>query len=237
MISFSIIIPFFNEEKNIENLLIEIKNCLENYNSNYELILINDGSTDKTLSILEKYKKISFFKKIKLINNSINYGQSRCIFDGIKIASYDAVVTIDGDGQNNPKDILRLIKFFHKDNKVKLVGGIRKNRRDTKVKILSSRIANFIRSKIFSDNCPDTGCSLKVIDKNQFLQLPFFDGLHRFIPTLFTGLGAKTIFIDVDHRPRKYGISKYGTFKRLFRGIMDMYKVYKIINIYKKIKK
>ena len=97
------------------------------------------------------------------------------------------------------------------------------------VKVLSSRVANYIRRSILKDNCSDTGCSLKVFDKKTFLKFPFFDGMHRFLPALFSGCGKKTFFIDVDHRPRKYGFSKYGTFGRAFRGIVDLIKVAKII--------
>ena len=116
-----------------------------------------------------------------------------------------------------------------------MVGGIRKKRQDSFIKILSSKIANYIRSKILNDNCKDTGCSLKVFSKNIFLEFPYFDGIHRFLPALFKGYGHKTDFINVNHRVRKYGKSKYGTIDRLFRGIRDIIKVKNIIN--KQIKK
>ena len=110
-----------------------------------------------------------------------------------------------------------------------MVGGIRKKRKDNLLKIFSSRIANIIRKLILNDNCDDTGCSLKVFDKNVFMLFPFFDGMHRFLPALFIGHSKKTFFTNVDHRKRIYGKSKYGTFKRLFGGIRDIIKVKKIL--------
>ena len=103
----------------------------------------------------------------------------------------------------------------------------------TFIKIISSRIANYIRKIVLKDNCNDTGCSLKIFDKNIFLKFPFFDGIHRFLPALFSGYGKKTFFINVDHRPRLHGYSKYGTYGRLFRGIRDLFKVAKIIKKFK----
>ena len=115
------------------------------------------------------------------------------------------------------------------NNDIQLVGGIRINRQDNTIKIISSKIANYIRKMILKDNCKDTGCSLKVFNKKIFLTFPYFDGIHRFLPALFIGFGYKTFFIDVNHRKRKYGVSKYGTINRLFKGIRDLYKVKKII--------
>ena len=141
---------------------------------------------------------------------------------------------MDGDGQNNPKDINKLIKLYFSDLNLSLVGGIRKKRRDTFVKIYSSKIANFVRSKILNDDCIDTGCSLKIFKKDVFLTFPFFNGIHRFLPALFKGYGKKTFFVDVDHRPRNIGISKYGTFDRLFKGVIDIFRVLIILYKYNK---
>ena len=117
--------------------------------------------------------------------------------------------------------------------KISLVGGIRNKRKDNLIKIISSKIANTIRSKILKDRCEDTGCSLKVFDKSIFLQFPFFDGIHRFLPALFAGYGYKTLFIAVDHRPRISGYSKYKIVDRLYRGIIDIIRVKKIIREHK----
>ena len=229
---FSIIIPVFNEEQNLITLIKEIKLSLKSYNE-YELIFVNDFSTDNTLSILKKQKKIFNFK---IINNKTNLGQSFSILNGIKNSNYNTIITLDGDGQNNPKDIPTLLEFYNKTKDASLVGGIRYKRRDNIIKIISSRLANFVRSKILKDGCKDTGCSLKVFDKNIFLKFEYFDGMHRFIPALFKGFGYNTYFLNVDHRKRKYGTSKYGTFLRLVNGIRDMIKVKKMINKNKELK-
>ena len=220
----SIIIPLFNESKNIKKLIGEIESSLSNLD-NYEIVLVNDGSVDNTLSVIKSLDK----KNIKIINNKNNKGQSSSIFDGVKYAKYETITTIDGDGQNDPADIPRLIDVYFSDEKIKLVGGIRKDRKDSFVKKISSKIANYIRSKILDDKCMDTGCSLKVFNKKIFLKFPFFNGMHRFLPALYRGYGHKTIFVNVNHRKRIYGISKYGTMNRLFAGIRDVVKVKNIL--------
>ena len=121
------------------------------------------------------------------------------------------------------------IPKYLSNKETKLVGGIRIKRKDNLIKKISSKIANNVRSKILKDNCQDTGCSLKVFDKEIFILFPYFDWIHRFLPALFTGYGYKTLFINVNHRKRKFGISKYGTMNRLFKGIRDIIRVKKII--------
>lgn len=221
---FSIVIPIFNEAKNISFLIKEIKKNLENF-KNYEIILVNDASTDETIEVINKIK----YKNIKIIINDFNKGQSFSICEGVKNSSYETIITIDGDGQNDPADIPNLYNFYAQNNEVKLVGGIRKNRKDSLTKIISSKIANYIRSKILKDGCTDTGCSLKIFNKKIFLSFPFFNGVHRFLPALFRGYGYKTTFLEVNHRKRIYGSSKYGTMNRLFVGIRDIIKVKKIL--------
>ena len=225
MPDFSIVIPVYNESTNIEKLVPEIFNSLTKYQK-YELILINDGSNDNTMEVIAKIKKNY---SLLLINNETNKGQSFSIWTGIKKSNYNTIVTLDGDGQNNPNDIPKLLDEYFSKKLYSLIGGIRKNRKDNFLKLISSKIANQIRSFILKDNCVDTGCSLKVFDKEIFLTFPFFDGLHRFLPALFKGFGKNTLFINVDHRPRISGISKYGTFDRLYKGILDIIRVKKII--------
>ena len=229
---FTLVIPVFNEEDNLVSLIKEIKTALVNY-KNFELIFVNDFSSDNTLEVLEKEKKIFDFK---LLNNQFNFGQSYSILLGIKQSKYNIIVTLDGDGQNNPYDIPKLLDYYNKINDIFLVGGIRSKRKDNLIKIISSRIANYVRSKFLQDGCTDTGCSLKVFDKNIFLKFEYFNGIHRFLPALFNGFGYKTFFLSVDHRKRNYGKSKYGTFFRLFNGLRDMIKVKKMIDKNKKTK-
>lgn len=228
MKNFTIVIPVFNEEKNIIPLLTEIEINLKNYLSNFEVLIVNDCSTDKSADLLKKKSHLFPFQ-IKILNNKLNSGQSSTILNGIKNAENNTIVTIDGDGQNNPKDIIKLIDIYNASNDVFLVGGIRKIRKDSYVKIISSKLANFVRKKILKDDCEDTGCSLKVFDRGIFLNFPFFDGIHRFLPALFKGFGYKTVFVNVDHRERIHGQSKYGTLKRLYKGVFDMLKVLKIL--------
>tara|TARA_B100001250_G_scaffold105809_1_gene89244 strand:- start:2727 stop:3413 length:687 start_codon:yes stop_codon:yes gene_type:complete len=221
---FSIVIPLFNEAENISNLIDEISISLEKYDD-YEIILVNDFSTDKTTDIINTKKN----KKIKLINNEKNYGQSYSIHKGIKSSFNEIIVTLDGDGQNDPTDIPNLLDIFLSKNKIELVGGLRMNRKDNLIKVLSSKVANYVRQLLLNDDCLDTGCSLKVFKKDIFLSFPYFDGMHRFLPALFKGYGHNTIFIEVNHRKRKYGISKYGTMNRLFKGIRDIIRIKKIL--------
>ena len=225
---FSIIIPVYNESINIGILINEIKSQLKKIK--YEVIIVDDSSTDNTLDEVTKHVSAT----IRVISNESNMGQSFSIDRGIRNSIYNLIVTIDGDGQNNPKDIIKLIKLYNSNIDTFLVGGIRNKRKDTLIKILSSKIANFLRAKILKDNCRDTGCALKVFDKTVYLQFPFFDGIHRFLPALFIGFGYKTLFENVDHRQRRFGKSNYGIRNRLFKGIKDIIKVYKIIKENKK---
>ena len=222
--SFTLVIPCYNEEKNIKILFSEIYKSLRNYK--YELIIVDDCSEDNSINVIQENNN---FENLKIIKNRKNQGQSFCIYEGIKSADYDIIVTLDADGQNNPFDIPNLITIYQKNKNTNLVAGIRKNRKDKLIKIISSKVANFIRQLIFNDGCSDTGCSLKVFDKKTFLIFPYFDGIHRFIPALFKGLNKTAIFVDVDHRPRKNGISKYGTIDRAIKGFKDIFKVLSII--------
>ena len=226
---FSIVIPVFNEEDNLASLIREIKTSLIHYEE-FELIFVNDFSSDNTLRILDKEKtKFNF----KILNNNTNLGQSYSTLLGVKNSKYNTIVTLDGDGQNNPNDIPKMINEY-KNRNVKLIGGLRLNRKDTHIKKISSKIANLIRSKILNDRCLDTGCSLKVFDKDIFLEFPRFKGLHRFLPALFSGFGYNTFFIEVGHRYRAFGKSKYQTLPRLMNGIIDLIRVYTIIKKEKK---
>ncbi len=225
--NFSIIIPCYNERDNIEGLVKEIKLSLKEY-INYEIIIIDDGSTDNLSEIYASLKNNNKF--LKIIYHNKNLGQSKSILSGIHSSKYNVIVTIDGDGQNNPSDIPKLLNLFFQNKEVSLVGGIRLKRKDSLIKRYSSLIANKFRSKILKDNCVDTGCSLKVFEKDIFLQFPFFDGIHRFLPALFIGFGRKTLYQNVDHRHRLKGLSKYGTFDRLLKGIRDLIKVKKLLN-------
>ena len=192
----TLIIPIYNEELNIKKLFEEIvlidKNIINN------IIFIDDCSTDNSLEILEEISKD--LSNVKILKHAKNMGQSKCLQTAIKYTENSIIITIDGDGQNNPKDIPKLLDAYLLHSDLFLVGGLRHNRKDNIIKIVSSKVANRVRSYILKDNCKDTGCSLKVFDRNTFLQLPFFDGIHRFLPALYKGYGKKTLFLNVDHR-------------------------------------
>ena len=230
MITISIVVPIFNEEDNIKRLFEEIFESGA-YDKVTDIIFVNDCSSDTSKLKIEKI--IAKNSKVTCISHDKNLGQSSCIYSAALYSKNECLITIDGDCQNNPKDINKLIDIYS-SNKFKLVGGIRNKRKDSFIKVLSSRVANKVRVAILDDDCIDTGCSLKIFNREFFLKLPFFDGIHRFLPALFKAYGAKTFFVNVDHRFRKYGKSKYDTFGRLFRGIRDIIKVLVIIRRNKK---
>jgi len=223
--SVSIVIPAYNEKDNLPILINEINKNLVNQ-IEYEIIIVDDCSNDSTKSIILEGN----FKKCIYLRNEKNIGQSYSIIKGIKNSKFDIIITLDADLQNNPIDILKLYKIYISDKKIKLVGGIRNKRKDKYIKTISSKIANSIRKFLLNDNCNDTGCSLKVFDKNIFLTFPKFNGIHRFLPALYKGFNYDTIFVNVDHRSRIHGVSKYGTIDRMFKGIRDLIKVKLIIN-------
>ena len=218
----SIIIPVLNEQKNIGHLLDEISNTL-NKKIIYEILVVDDGSTDGTIkSIKEKIKKNSF---LKLVCHKNNYGQSFSLRTGIINSKYDYIVTLDGDGQNDPSNILDLVSHYRNNIPFFLVIGNRKKRNDVFTRRVASRFAFFVRRLLLNDKVPDTGCALKVFKKQDFLFLPFFNHLHRFLPFLFLTMGGKVVSINVNHRERKNGISKYSNFQRALVGIYDLFGV------------
>ncbi len=227
MNKFSLIIPMFNEEENVKTLYNQICASLKKI-KNYEIVFINDFSSDNTLNNLREIERNNI--NLKVLNNKKNLGQSFSIINGIKKANSDIIITLDGDCQNDPNDIINLYEKFISDSSLKLVAGIRMKRQDNIIKIVSSIVANKIRSFILKDDCPDTGCGLKVFDKRIFLNFDEFNGIHRFLPALFKGFGYKVLYLPVRHRSRIYGKSKYGTVKRAIRGIKDIVLVKKMIN-------
>ena len=170
---------------------------------------------------LNNIRKIKDFN-FKIICNEINVGQSKSIEIGIKAAKSNTIVTIDGDGQNIPIDIIKIADLYFRSTEIKLVSGIRLKRKDNVIKLISSKLANAVRRFILKDKCNDTGCSLKIFDKQIFLSFPFFDGIHRFIPAFFVRNNFNVKYINVGHRPRLKGKSKYGTKDRLTKGVMDL---------------
>ena len=218
----SIVIPIYNEQDNIIKLIKEVRASLEK-KINYEIIVVDDGSDDNTYEVVNKIKKIN--KNITIISHKKNYGQSIGLRTGIIEANSEYIVTLDGDGQNDPRDILKLIKSFDTKVSFMMVIGNRVNRIDSIAKKVASRLAFQIRRLLLKDTTPDTGCAIKVFRKKDFLQLPFFNHIHRFLPFLFNTFGGKIISVPVNHRSRSSGISKYSNFQRFLVGINDLYGV------------
>lgn len=217
----SVVIPVQNEEENIRMLIDEVRQSLDGV-LDYELIYVNDGSSDSTLSILEEYA--ANFPRLRIFSHQVGVGQSSAVRTGIQQALAENIATLDGDGQNDPADIPALFQVLQ-DNAgdgVMLVNGYRRKRRDTFIKRISSRIANAIRSWLLDDNTPDTGCGLKVFKREAYLAIPFFDHLHRFLPAMIINGGGKVMSLEVNHRERQRGSSHYGFFDRLWVGVFDI---------------
>lgn len=218
----SVVVPVQNEAENLKPLLDEIAQALED-RLDYEIVYVDDGSTDDTLSCLLKLRHS--FPRLRVLHHGRGYGQSTALLSGIRAANGIDIATLDGDGQNDPADIPRLLHVLtqlRQDNPKAMVVGHRQKRKDTGWRKLSSRLANAVRSRLLGDQTPDTGCGLKVFPKSLFLELPYFDHMHRFLPALTRRAGGQVISVAVNHRPRLAGFSKYGTWQRLWVGITDV---------------
>ena len=218
----SVVIPVCNEEESIGTLINEITHALDGQYQ-HEIIVIDDGSTDNTLEVLLKIKQdLSTLRIIKHLKNS---GQSTAVRTGVQHAKSNWIATLDGDGQNDPADIPNLYSELV-DNQNSdpwlVVAGYRKKRKDTWLKRISSKYANGIRDKLLRDGTPDTGCGLKIFARDSFLALPYFDHMHRYIPALFQRQGGRVVSVEVNHRYRTQGTSKYGFHNRLWVGIVDI---------------
>lgn len=209
---FSIVVPLYNEAGNVRELQREIREALPG--ETYELILVDDGSTDETLAEIEK------FPQVRVLHFSKNAGQSSAMLAGMRAARGDTVVLLDGDLQNDPQDIPRLLAEIGRG--ADLVCGFRARRKDTLVKRLTSRIANAVRSRFVGDGVRDTGCTLKAMRRACVPALFPFRGVHRFIPALIKNAGFRVVEIPVNHRPRRHGVSKYGLGNRALRATTDM---------------
>ncbi|NJO15861.1 MAG: glycosyltransferase family 2 protein [Thioploca sp.] len=221
----SIVIPIYNEASNIAPLIREIQGVLEDQVT-YEVIGIDDGSCDTTWQNLQEVARN--FNKLRIFRHRCSYGQSVAILTGVKAARAEWIVTLDGDGQNDPADILHLVAILQdpaSPPRLQMVAGYRKHREDQWIKRLSSQIANRIRCYLLHDDTLDTGCGLKLFSRQAFLALPHFNHMHRFLHALFLRNGGQIISLPVNHRPRMHGQSKYGLFNRLGVGIIDLFGV------------
>lgn len=212
----SIVVPVFEEEESLAPLVAEVAAALAGYD--YELLLVDDGSRDGSRAELARLAAAE--PRLRVLLHDRNYGQSAALLTGFAAARGEVVVTLDGDLQNDPADIPRLLALLGEG--WDLVSGVRQRRQDSWVRRASSRVANAVRRRLLDDGITDVGCSLKAYRAELLRRLPPFDGMHRFLPALVRLEGARAIEVPVGHRPRSYGRSKYGIGNRLWRGIADL---------------
>ena len=211
----SVVVPVFNEEENMSILQSELRNALAGLD--HEIIFVDDGSRDGTAA------KIENAANVRVIRFEKNTGQSAAMYAGLNAARGATVVLIDGDLQNDAADIPKLLAEISRG--ADLVCGYREKRKDTLLKRLTSRVANFVRSRFTKDGVRDTGCTLKAMRRECVAALVPFKGMHRFIPALVKGAGYKLVEVPVNHRPRRFGQSKYGLGNRALRATIDMFGV------------
>ncbi len=218
----SVVVPMLNEQDNVETLVSEIQLAAMTCPI-AEIILVDDGSTDLTATKIRTLQQ--HHKNITLVSHETRCGQSLALRSGVRAASHDLVVTLDGDGQNDPADIAKLFAKWHDATpqpSMLMVAGQRAKRADNLLKKFTSRTGNTIRNFALKDNVRDTGCSLKLFRRDDYLALPFFNHMHRFLASLFLREHGKIILVDVGHRPRMGGVSKYGFWDRLWAGVFDL---------------
>jgi dolichol-phosphate mannosyltransferase len=216
----SIVIPLCDEAENVEALCRELDACLAAQVS-HELVFVDDGSSDGTYEALLRMR--AEIPGIRVLRHACNAGQSAALLTGVRSARAEWVATLDGDGQNDPQDVLKLWRMAAaQPNPAGLYIGHRVTRRDDWVRILSSRVANGVRSRLLGDRVPDTGCGIKLFRRRVFLSLPYFDHMHRFLPALMQREGLQVVSVPVSHRQRRAGRSKYGIGDRLWAGIVDL---------------
>jgi dolichol-phosphate mannosyltransferase len=221
-VQLSIVVPVRNEQDNVLPLIEEIHVALQGQ-AEFEVVYVDDGSSDATPARLAE--AMARFPRLRVLRHRDSCGQSTALSTAVRAARGEWIATLDGDGQNDPADIPKLMAARDGAADVALFAGYRKARRDTWVKRISSRIANGVRSSLLGDATPDTGCGLKLFRRATFLELPYFDHMHRFLPALVQRAGGRTVSVEVNHRPRSRGVSNYGTLDRLWVGIVDLFGV------------
>jgi dolichol-phosphate mannosyltransferase len=224
----SVVVPVRNEEENIDPLIAEIHGALDG-RVEFEVIYVDDGSEDGTRERLEAARRR--YPRLRTLRHRRSYGQSAAIRTGVRAAESDLVVTLDGDGQNDPADIPKLLSAWSNSEKGeegerdagrRFVAGVRQGRRDRWLKRISSRFANAACRWLLRDETRDIGCGFRLFPVELFRDLPQFDHMHRFLPVLARRAGARVIAVEVGHRPRRSGRSKYGVHDRLWVGIVDL---------------
>ncbi len=216
----SVVVPVHNERDNIVPLLAEIATALRG-KSDFEIVYVDDLSRDDSLAVLTQAK--AQFPELRVLRHVTQSGQSTALRTGIKAARGQWIATLDGDGQNDPADIPKLLAMRGESpNEIKLFAGWRVNRQDTGSKRWASKWANAIRSRLLRDETPDTGCGIKLFERAAFLDLPYFDHMHRYLPALMQRAGWQVKSVPVNHRARGAGVSKYNNLNRALVGISDL---------------
>jgi dolichol-phosphate mannosyltransferase len=220
----SVVIPVKDEAANVAPLVAELRAALDGL-LDYEILYVDDGSEDGTAAEVARLQAEA--PHLRLLRHMRNYGQSAAIRSGVRAARAAWIATLDGDGQNDPADILKLwrIGLTAPEAPPLLIAGYRESRRDSWRKRFASQVANRVRRRVLGDDTPDTGCGLKLFPRSLFLDLPYFDHMHRFLPALVLREGGMVRSIQVNHRPRRRGVSKYGVLDRLGVGVVDLFGV------------
>ncbi|SNR74009.1 Glycosyl transferase family 2 [Humidesulfovibrio mexicanus] len=216
--SVSIVIPVYNEQDNLPVLFDEIARAMRPLNREWEVVFVDDGSSDASLGVLKRLAAEN--AEVRYIAFTKNRGQSAAFCAGFDQAAFPIVVTMDADLQNDPADIPAMLALF--DQGYGMAIGWRKKRQDTASKRYASKIANAIRNRITRESVRDTGCSLKIMRRDVLLRIPRFKGMHRYLPTLMKLEGASVAEMPVNHRERHMGVSKYGNWERAVAGVRDL---------------
>ena len=216
----SVVVPVFNERDNVAPLVHEITAALRGV-ADFEIVYVDDKSRDDTLAMLTALK--AEVPELRVIHHVSQSGQSTAVRNGVRAARGQWIATLDGDGQNDPADIPKLLaQRAGAAPEIKLFAGWRVNRQDSGSKRWASKWANAIRARMLRDDTPDTGCGIKLFERAAFLDLPYFDHMHRYLPALMQRAGWKTVSVPVNHRPRSAGVSKYNNLNRALVGIADL---------------
>jgi dolichol-phosphate mannosyltransferase len=216
----SVVIPAFNEEGNIGRLIAETFAAVPESVLG-EVIAVDDASDDETGAEIKGL--FSTYPALRYVRHGQRAGQSAALRTGVLAARFPAIATMDGDGQNDPKDIMRLYgRLGAVGQEPALVGGLRASRKDTGSKKFASRFANWLRDKVLDDGCPDTGCGIKLYHRDAYLALPYFTSMHRYLPAFFITYGHDAVYEPVNDRPRLRGTSKYTNLGRALIGLYDL---------------
>lgn len=218
----SIVFPVYNEEENLPVLLGEIAAALDGRGWSYEIVAVDDGSSDKSLEVLRASR--ARYPTLRVLAFEKNSGQTAALDAAWHAARGRLVVSLDADLQNDPADIPAMVKKLDETGS-DMVIGVRVNRADTWSRKMQSKIGNGVRNWITKDHITDTGCSLKLVKREAIDDVRLFTGMHRFLPTLVRYAGYRVVEMPVNHRPRKFGTSKYGAMNRAFRGLADCFAV------------